>query len=341
MKFDGQVVRLEKIDDLADQFVLVRLLRIQGVDLSQFEFDYDLTWAAFFMNATGKVYGRFGGRDAKGPDTRNTLEGLHYAMEAALAEHKKNPAAGPDKAAGKPFYIENAPTAKAYRGCIHCHQVKEILREEDKRAGTWQRESVYTYPLPENVGITLDRERGNVVQAVTVDSPAAKAGVKPGDLLRSLNKFSVASFADAAHGLHKAPLQGDVPIAFERAGKVQTGTLTLASGWRRTNITWRPSLLDLLPALTVYGEDLSVKEKKDLGLTPTRLAFRQQAPVHAAAKAMGVQENDIILGVDGKSLDMSMDQFLGYVRQNYLIGETMTLNLVRNGKRVDLNVTLK
>src|SRR5262245_57546756 len=108
------------------------------------------------MNASGKVYGRFGGRDAKGPDTRNSLEGLHFAMEAALARHRAEPQAKADTPTRAPLYIERLPTARARRGCIHCHQVKEILRDEQVTAGTWQRDSVYTYPLPENIGITLD-----------------------------------------------------------------------------------------------------------------------------------------------------------------------------------------
>jgi hypothetical protein len=119
------------------------------------------------------------------------------------------------------------------------------------------------------------------------------------------------------------------------------GSLILASGWRRTNVTWRPSLLDLLPSLTIYGSDLTAKEKKALGLDEKRLAFRQDEPVHSAAKAMGVQLNDVIIGVDGKVMEMSMEQFLGHVRQNYLIGEMMTLNLLRAGKRLDLKVKLK
>ena len=42
----------------------MRLVRITGVDLRLFEFDYDLTWFAFFLSADGAVYGRYGGRDA-------------------------------------------------------------------------------------------------------------------------------------------------------------------------------------------------------------------------------------------------------------------------------------
>lgn len=319
----------------------VRLLRITGVDLNLFEFDFDLTWAAFFMNADGHVYGRFGGRDAKGADTRNSLAGLHYAMESALKVHRQNPAAKLAAAADMPFFIEKVKTAKAYGGCIHCHQVKEILRQEQMNAGTWVKENIFTYPLPENVGITLESDRGNIVSAVQPGTPAERAGLKPGDLLRTLNKHPVASFADASYGLHKAPKAGAIPIAWQRGGKDFDADLKLAPGWRRTNVTWRPSLLDLLPSLTVYGEDLTAKEKKALGLDDKRLAFRQDPTVHSAAKAMGVQANDIILGIDNQKLDMSMEQFLGHVRRNYLIGEAVTINLMRNGKRVDLSVKLK
>jgi serine protease Do len=341
-KFDGQVVRLEKIDDLADKFVRARLIKISGADLNLFEFDYDLTWAAFFMNASGKVYGRFGGRDGKGADTRNSLEGLHFAMEAALAEHRKNPTSKPDTPVKPPMYVENFPIAKAqYKGCIHCHQVKEIQRAEAQKAGAWDRETIFSYPLPENIGITLDLAKGNLVRTVTPNSPAAKAGVQPGDTVRTLNKLPVHSFADASYALHKAPLKGEIPIAFEHDGKTTDATLSLAPKWRRTNITWRPSLLDLLPSLTVYGTDLTASEKKALGLDEKRLAFRQDDPVHSAAKAMGVQVNDVIVGIDNLKLDMTMNQFLGYVRQNYLIGDAITLNILRNGKRLDLNAKLK
>ncbi|MBI2806869.1 MAG: PDZ domain-containing protein [Planctomycetes bacterium] len=316
-------------------------MRINSEDLNIFEFDWDLTWAAFLMNANGKVYSRYGGRDAKGPDTRNSLAGLRYAMEAARAEHRKNPDAKPERVALKPLRIESLPTAKTYRGCIHCHQIKEIFRQEAILAGTWDRNSIYTYPLPENVGITLDRDRGNLVQELKPGSPADRAGIKPGDLLQTLNRNPVHSFADAQYGLHKAPAKGTIPVTFKRGSKTIAADLTFAVGWKHTNVTWRPSLLDLLPALTVLGEDLTAKEKKALGLDAKHLAFRQDATVHSAAKAMGVQAGDIILGIDNRKLEMSMERFLGYVRQNYLVGERVTLNVLRKGKRVDLPATLK
>jgi S1-C subfamily serine protease len=115
----------------------------------------------------------------------------------------------------------------------------------------------------------------------------------------------------------------------------------LAEGWRKTNLTWRPSLLDVLPSLTVFGEELSAEEKKALGLSPTRLAFRQQESVHRLAQAAGVRAGDVIVGIDGQALEMTMLEFLAHVRKNYLIGDRITLNIIREGKRLDLPQTLK
>src|SRR5262249_58844249 len=98
--FDGQVVRLEKIKDVADKFVRVRLPRIDDSDLNLFEFDYDLTFMVFFLNAGERIYGRYGGRDGRGPDTRMSLAGLHHAMGAALDTHgREAELAPPERAA--------------------------------------------------------------------------------------------------------------------------------------------------------------------------------------------------------------------------------------------------
>ena len=42
--------------DLADKFVRVRLTHIDRVDLNLFEFDYDLTFMVYFLDASDKVY---------------------------------------------------------------------------------------------------------------------------------------------------------------------------------------------------------------------------------------------------------------------------------------------
>jgi hypothetical protein len=327
---------------VADQFVLARLERITGVDLQLFEFDYDLTWMAFFLNAEEKVYGRYGGRDAKSTDARLSLVGLRFALESALEKHKKDPKAKREDRPEKPLLAEQYAAAKKLgaRECIHCHQVYEFRRFDAKQAGSFKREDLWVYPLPENVGLVLDNDQGNTVRTVTADSAAAKAGLRAGDVLQTLNGFSVASSGDVQHALHRGPPKGELPLAWQRDGKPMTAKLQLAEGWRKTNWTWRPSMLDILPSLSLFGDDLTDKEKKALGLGEKRLAFRQDKTVGADAKKAGVQAGDVIVGIDDQTMEMTMLEFLAYIRRNHLVGDKITLNLIRDGKRVNLPIQL-
>ena len=51
------------VSNLADRFVNVRVQSMNGVNLNQFQFEYDLTWMAFFQNAEGRTYTRYGRRE--------------------------------------------------------------------------------------------------------------------------------------------------------------------------------------------------------------------------------------------------------------------------------------
>ncbi|OAI48770.1 hypothetical protein AYO44_18675 [Planctomycetaceae bacterium SCGC AG-212-F19] len=313
--------------------------RLPGIDLGVYDFDMDLTWMGFFVSADDKVYGRYGGRDAKSAEARLSLPGLRFAMQAALDAHR---AAQQSKTAvvtkRQPVFADTYKAAKNIRKgeCIHCHQVYEFRRADAKATGTFNRDVLWVYPLPENVGIALDVNQGNKVRKIEAGSPADKIGIQAGDILTALNGITVFSFADAQYGLHRAPAQGQTSIAWQRDGKALSGTLELTQGWRRTNPTWRPSMLDILPALSLYGDDLTEAERKPLQLGEKQLAFRQDKTVHKEAQRLGVQGGDIVIGIDDKMLEMTMLEFLGYIRRNYLVGDAIKLNIIRNGKRMDL-----
>ena len=336
---DGQVVRLEKpLAEVADQFVRCRLVKIAGADLTTFEFDYDLTWFVFLLNADETVYGRYGGRDATDAEARISLKGLRYAMDRALEAHKNPP---PVAKPAKPVLAEQYDAAKSHKGCVHCHNVNEFRRADAKKAGTWTRDSLWVYPLPENVGLTLDVDVGNRVKAVAKDSAAAKAGLAVGDFVTRIGDTPVASFADASNGLHKSPAAGDIPIRWTRDGNEQSAKLAVAAGWRKTNITWRPSLLDILPSLPFNGDDLTAAEKKKLGLGEKRAAFRQDKTVHRTLREAGIEPLDVVIGFDGKAVDGELSDLLGFVRRNYLVGDAVTVDVIRDGKPTAVKLTLK
>src|SRR5205809_384614 len=103
------------------------------MDLRRFEFDYDLTWYVFFLNADETIYGRYGGRDASDAESRISMKGLRYAMDRALEAHQKLPA--PQVLSGKSVRAEDYAAAKSHKGCIHCHNINEFRRSDAKAAG--------------------------------------------------------------------------------------------------------------------------------------------------------------------------------------------------------------
>ena len=61
--------------------------------------------------------------------------------------------------------------------CIHCHQVSEILRQPALDNGQFDTQTdLAVWPLPENVGIELDRDHGVLVKNVEDASPARSGG---------------------------------------------------------------------------------------------------------------------------------------------------------------------
>jgi hypothetical protein len=336
------VVRLERIKDLADRFVRVRLTRIEDLDLKLFEFDYDLTWVVFFLSPKGEVYARYGGRDGRSPDERQSLNGLRYTMGSVLKMHARPDKVFAPRERGAPRTTRQIASAWRPQHCIHCHQVREVLNRELQNSGKWRRELVWRYPLPDNLGLILKVDRGNIVKRAERKSPAARAGLRPGDTLRRLGGVPVHSQADVQFALDRAPAKGRIAIAWERGSRRQAGTLALPEGWRKGDISWRPSLRDWAPHLPVSGIDLTAAEKRALGLPAGQLAFRPRDPLNSRANAAGFRAGDIILGIDGKKLpEMDADDFLDYVHRQYLAGDRVRIEVLREGKRLGLPMTLR
>jgi hypothetical protein len=316
---------------------------MRDVDLSLFDFDYDLTWMAFFLSPQERVYGRYGGRAAESADDRVSVAGLCHALEAARKEHRSVPPAAERVPVGRarvtvaqfPAFVRLAANA-----CVHCHQVYDLRRESLQTAGRWSLDEVWVYPQPENLGLTMEIDRGEVVARVASGSPADRAGLRVGDRLTRVGGQGVASIADLQYALHGARTARNLEVAVQRNGVGQKLTIELPDGWRKTDVSWRWSLKGIDPVPPVRGDDLTAAEKAELGLGPKRLAFRQGPFVLPEAERAGVRQNDVVAGVDGKELEMNARQFAAYIRLERKVGDRVTLNLVRAGKRLDVTVVL-
>lgn len=326
---------------MADKFVRVRLSEIESSNLRLFYFDFDLTFMVFFLSPDEKVYARYGGRCEQGPDERQSLAGLRYTMESVLAEHQADSKQFAPAVGGKPFYIKEIAPPTGLGRCILCHQAKEVIYNKLDRERKWDVDLAFTFPLPDNVGLKLGVDRGNVVEEVIADSPAAKVGIQRGDIISSLNDVPIHSQGDAQFALDRAPEKGSIDVSWRRAGNLTSGRMQLPERWRRTDISWRPSLQNFVASARIYGKDLTEDEKHAIGLSPKQLAFRQKESVPEQAKKAGIRVGDIIVGVDDQYLEMDAYNFLLYIRSNYVKGETVTVNAIRSGKRLKLRMRLE
>jgi predicted metalloprotease with PDZ domain len=294
----------------------------------------------FFMDHKERVYARYGGRDSWDADNRQTLDGLRYTMESVAKMHARENKEYAPKAEGAAQYIRDVPGSGKGGKCMHCHQVKERLDRNLVANSVWTRDMAYRYPLPENLGFRLEVKRGNVVEKVTPGSTADKAGLKPGDLVTKLGATPIHSFGDATYSLDKAPRAGTLPISFTRDKELLSANLTLAENWRKTDISWRPSARRLIPSFPLSGDDLKAEERKKLGLTEKQLAFRQGATVHSRAKEAGIAAGDIITDVDARKIQMPLYNLYDFVRREYLVGDTLRLTVLRDGKSQTIPLVL-
>src|SRR5213596_2915661 len=90
---DAQVL-LQETDlvPLLNQFVCVRVINANALDLSLFQFDYDLSFSTLFFNADRSIYGRYGSWTHQKNAQDKTTAGYKGALEAALALHHRYPA---------------------------------------------------------------------------------------------------------------------------------------------------------------------------------------------------------------------------------------------------------
>jgi hypothetical protein len=337
-----------ELAQLLRRFVPVRIVNFKGVDMNRFRFDYDLTFAVLMMNAGGHVYSRYGSQDWRSSAARMSIPGLKKAMREVLALHRSRQPDGSDRpASGKPVTVTDFPafagSRTAREACYHCHFANNARFAQLRAEGKFTKEMLFQYPLPENLGITLDVDANNVVKSVGPDSPASRSDIRAGDVVVQADASPVLTSADLQFVLNGVPDPGTVTLHLKRQGKrLPPAALRLPSGWRRTDVSWRPSQESIPPMIGIWAEELTGEQKKQRGVTTDRMALRVTFffPGPQWAKTRGdLQMNDVIVGINGKQLPpMTTRQFHSHFRLAFNVGDTATLNVLRGSERRDVTV---
>jgi S1-C subfamily serine protease len=77
------------------------------------------------------------------------------------------------------------------------------------------------------IGLNLDEKRGVLIDNVEEDSPASKAGIRPGDLIRTVNGISVSSVPEANRIIFGSKVGDRLDISVNRKGEEKRFTLEL------------------------------------------------------------------------------------------------------------------
>ncbi len=360
---DASVLQEPELVPLLDQFVCVRVINANTLDLSKFQFDYDLSFSALMFNGDGTIYGRYGSWLHQKDPLNKTTASFKKALEATLAIHNGYPA---NKAAlsGKqgsqtPYQtpVEFPTLATKYQSkldwdgkvvasCVHCHMVGDAFRayyrSQNKPVPV---EWIYPQPSIETLGITLATDDIAKVEIVTPDSPAAKAGVQAGDLFVSLNQQPLASIADVSWALHRSPDSGSLVITILRGGKMIEVSFDLPAGWRLKSDISRRAGTWPMRAMAFGGmkmDDIPDDERATLGLNKEQMALRifnvGQWGEYAKAKQAGFLKDDILVEVGDLKQRFTESAIIGHLLLNHLPGERLPAVVLRGGKRVELKL---
>jgi len=322
--------REPEVKELLDRFVTVRAVQMNSLDLARFRFDPNLTWAVLFVNADGTVYGRYGARGRADGSEDVSIEGFRKAAEGALELHAGYPANRASLAA-KTGPAPRFPTPRDYPSlreyparvdpaagerdnptCIHCHQVQTAEYRSFRDAGKPVPDEVlWSWPLPDALGLSLDVKERATVKSVAAGSSAARDGFRPGDALVSLDGQPLLSIADVVWVLEHAKDGARLRTEIRREGRAEALALSLPAGWRRNgDFSWRPALEEgFRPPFEVEGQRIARSARPELRV------------------------GDLIVEVDGRKTGLETpSRLLAWLLQEKRRGDKVRL-VVRRGDR--------
>ena len=63
-------------------------------------------------------------------------------------------------------------------------------------------------------------------------------------------------------------------------------------------------------------------------------------PGGRSARECGLRQNDVVIALAGKPINMKPNQFNLHIKLNYKVGDELPLTILRGGKEMQINVKL-
>jgi S1-C subfamily serine protease len=183
-------------------------------------------------------------------------------------------------------------------------------------------------------------QAGVVVREVTPDSPAAKGGLKPGDVIVKVGDRDVKDFGALAGAVSSHKAGDKVAVHVRRDGKEQDLTVTLAE----RQVARFPKAPESFPErrgafLGVQTQDITPELKDRLGLAVDKGALVTNViPGTPAAKA-GLKDEDVITAVNGQAVANSRE--LREAIHKAGTGKDVTVKGMRGNDKMEVKARLE
>ncbi|KQO70691.1 Do family serine endopeptidase [Methylobacterium sp. Leaf89] len=207
--------------------------------------------------------------------------------------------------------------------------VVDQLRADGKVARGYL--GVQVQPVTKDIadGLGLDKAKGALVDHAEAGTPAAKAGLKSGDVIESVNGAPINDAKELSRKIAGIKPGAKVELTYLRGGKTDTATVELGVLPNDTKVasTDRGSSANGQPRL-----GLSLAPASEVGAGSEGVAVMEVDPDGPAA-AKGIEQGDIILDVAGSSVSQP-SEVAERVRSAESSGRKAVLMRVKSAKGV-------
>ena len=210
--------------------------------------------------------------------------------------------------------------------------------------------------------LNLKEERGVEVSSLAAEGPAAKAGLKEGDVVLEFNGQHVEGTTQFQRLVRETPVGRNAKITVWRSGATQTLTAVVGENKQQTTTMvmpgdgqWNFSMPDMPampnieiprfnmssqnPMLGIVGESLGQEDQlAEYFGVPDGVLVRSVRKGSAAEKA-GIKAGDVITKVDDSKVTSSTE--ITRVLRNAKAKKTITVYITRNKHEMPLTVTVE
>ena len=179
--------------------------------------------------------------------------------------------------------------------------------------------------------LNVGKATGSLVNDVFLGSPAAKAGIEPGDYVTKIGDQTITDSSSLLYTVSSLKPGDTVPVDIVRYGKSRTVQVKIGTRADSTQIS--NNAANLWPGLTVIPLTKDISDQ--LGVSPSKGKLIVAAVENGSpAGTAGLRAGDILVSLDGKDIG-NLEDF--YKTLNSAKGN-MNVSIIRNGMQGDLTL---